>query len=213
MGIQMQTNLNTTRLEEIASLAKEVRIWIGDHGHPEHYQFVKDLQLLRDFLHTLDLLETVLMRFEIGTRLAKDALEQIESSTQEGDLGWEFWQIDIEEFFAANLLELCYQISNAWKTLEGFSKKDPALRILRTKHLELGKTILARHKATHFQPEQFESLEIAQQFSILRRPYSIKNGRLEKELAKFTIPKVAALIHEAVDEGYIYLKKFQASTK
>jgi len=173
----MQTNLDVSLLEEIASTAKEVRVWVSDRDHPEHYQAVKKLEQLRDFLHTLDLLETVLVRFEIATYLAKDALEKLSSSTREGDLGWEFWQIDIEEFFAANLLELCHQISNAWRTLESFSKKDPSLRIIQTKHVDLGETILARHKASHFQPEQFENLPVAQQYSILRRPYTVRDGR------------------------------------
>ena len=61
----MKTNLDLSQLDYVASLAKAVREWIGDHGHPEKYDQVKNLELVRDFAHTLDLLETVLIHFEI----------------------------------------------------------------------------------------------------------------------------------------------------
>jgi hypothetical protein len=112
----------------------------------------------------LDLLETVLTRFEINVHLSKLALEQLKDPTRVGSLGWEFWQIDIEEFFASNLLDLFYQLSNAWEEIDRFAKKDKAFEILRAEHKDLSETLLARHKATHFKPVQFESHHIAQQY-------------------------------------------------
>lgn len=205
----MKSNLNLSRLENAASMARAIHQWFSDRSHPEHYADVKDLELTRDFVHTLDLLETVLVRFEISAHLAKLALEQLEDPARAGSLGWEFWQIDVEEFFAANLLELCYQISNAWSKIQKFSDKEKAFAILRSKHQKPSDTILARHHATHFVPEQFESHRVAQQYSILRRPYQIQDGKLEKELAKHTMPRVAALIKDAVEEGFNYLDKFR----
>ncbi len=208
----MRTNLDLSQLEQIASLAKAIREWIGDYGHPEKYPGVKDLELVRDFVHTLDLLETVLNRFEISAHLSRLALEQLENPARVGSLGWEFWQIDVEESFASNLLELCYQVSNAWKEIERFADKDKAFQILKTKYKEPSNTLLARHKATHFQPMQFERHDIAKRYSILRRPYHIHDGKLEKELAKDTMPKVAKLIQDAVQEGLNYLSKFREAT-
>src|SRR4051812_46749748 len=106
----MKSNLTTERLESCAKIAKDVRTWLTDRDHPEHYAIVKDLELTQSFLHTLDLLETVLVRFEISTHLARLAPHEMEQSTAQGSLKWEFWQIDVEEFFASNLLELCYQL-------------------------------------------------------------------------------------------------------
>jgi hypothetical protein len=193
-------------------MARTLHQWFSNRSHPDQYANVKDLELTRDFVHTLDLLETVLVRFEISAHLAKLALEQLENPAQSGSLGWEFWQIDVEEFFAANLLELCYQISNAWSKIQEFSDKEKAFAILNSKFLKLGELILARHHATHFVPEQFESHRVAQQYSILRRPYQIRDGKLEKELAKHTMPRVAALIKGAVEEGFDYLDKFRQAT-
>jgi hypothetical protein len=113
---------------------------------------------------------------------------------------------------AANLLELCYQIFNAWNKIQKFADKEKAFAILRSKPQKLSDTILARHHATHFVPEQFESHRIAQQYSILRRPYQIRDGKLEKELAKHTMPRVAALIRDAIEEGFVYLGKFRQAT-
>jgi hypothetical protein len=46
----------------------------------------------------------------------------------------------------------------------------------------------------------------------LRRPYRIQDGKLQKELAKETMPKVANLIQGAVQEGVNYLVKFREAT-
>jgi hypothetical protein len=208
----MRTNLDLLQLDEVASSAKAIREWIGNHSHPEKYADVKDLELVRDFVHTLDLLETVLIRFEISVHLSKLALEQLKDPARVGSLGWEFWQIDIEEFFASNLLDLCYQVSNAWEEVDRFAKKDKAFEILQTKHKDPSETLLARHKATHFKPVQFESHHVAKQYSILRRPYRVQDGKLQKELAKETMPKVANLIQGAVQEGVNYLGKFREAT-
>ena len=196
----------------MASLAKAIREWLGNHSHPEKYSKVKDLELVIDFVHTLDLLETVLIHFEINVHLFKLALKQMEDPSKVGSLGWEFWQIDIEEYFASNLLELCYQLSNAWEQIDKLAIKDDAFDILRTKHRKPGKTSLARHKVTHFQPMQFERHSIAKQYSIMRRPYRIRDGKLEKELAKYTMPKVINLVQDAVKESLEYLVKFREAT-
>jgi hypothetical protein len=101
----MKSNLDLARLDNAASLARAIREWIIDRSHPERYTDVKDLELTRDFVHTLDLLETVLVRFEISIHLAKLALEQLKDPARVGSLGWEFWQIDVEEFFAAECVK------------------------------------------------------------------------------------------------------------
>ena len=173
---------------------------------------MKDIELTRDFVHTLDLLETVLVRFEISAHLAKLALEELEDPARADSLGWEFWKIDVEEFFAAYLLELCYQISNAWFKIQKFSDRERVFAILGGKHQKPGNTILARHHATHFVPEQCKSHRVAQQYSILRRLYQIREGKLEKELAAHTMPRVTALIKDAVEEGFNYLERFRQAT-
>jgi hypothetical protein len=208
----MKTNLDLSQLDSASSLAKSIREWTGKYGHPEKYSEVKDLEIVRDFVHTLDLLETVLIHFEISVHLCKLALEQLENPVRAGSLGWEFWQIDIEEFFASNLLELCYQLSNAWKKLQNFADKETSFRILQTNYKKPRETLLARHMATHFDPMQFESHKIAGQYSILRRPYHIQDGKLKKELAKDTMPRVANLIRGAVEEGVNYLNEFHKAT-
>ncbi|HXQ36052.1 MAG TPA: hypothetical protein VN843_18695 [Anaerolineales bacterium] len=208
----MRTNLDLSQLDDATSLAKAIREWIGKYGHPEKYSEVKDLENVRDFVHTLDLLETVLIHFEISVHLCKLALEQLENPARVGSLGWEFWQIDIEEFFASNLLELCYQLSNAWKKLQNFADEDKSFRILQMENKKPRETLLARHMATHFDPMQFENHKIARQYSILRRPYRIQDGKLQKELAKDTMPRVANLIKGAVQEGVNYLNEFREAT-
>jgi hypothetical protein len=208
----METNLKTTQLDEIASTAKNIREWVEDHSDPEQYTDVKNLELVRDFIHTLDLLETVLSRFEISVHLSKLALEQLEDPVRIGSLGWKFWQIDIEEFFASNLLELCYQLSNAWKGLQNFSDKNDAFRFLQMKYQKPSETLLARHMATHFNPKDFESHQIADKYSILRRPYRVQNGKLQKELPKETLPRVAKLIQDTIQEGVNYLNEFRKAT-
>jgi len=202
-------NIDIGRLQDITKLAKEIRIWIGERSHPEKYTSIKNLKDVRDFVYTLDLLDTLLVRFEINSYLTQMALEQFEHSEQVGSLGWEFWQIDVEEFFTSNLLDLCYQLYNAWKKLQQFADKDPAFHIPKKKAKEPKKIIRARHKFTHFSPDEFEEGPLAQKYAILRRPYQIVDGKLEKELAKFTMPKVATLIQDAVTEGYSYLEQFQ----
>lgn len=208
----MKTNLDLSHLDEVASIAKTIREWIVNHSHPEKYVEVTNLELVRDFVHTLDLLETVLTRFEISVHLSKLALEQLENPERVGSLGWEFWQIDIEEFFASNLLELCYQLSNAWKKLQDFADKNDAFKILKIKYEKPSETLLSRHLATHFNPKDFESHHIAGKYSILRRPYHIQDDKLQKELAKETMPRVTSLIRNAVQEGVNYLGKFHEAT-
>jgi hypothetical protein len=46
----------------------------------------------------------------------------------------------------------------------------------------------------------------------LRRSYRIRDGKLERALAKYTMPRVAALIKDVVQEGSAYLGKFQQAT-
>ena len=68
------------------------------------------------------------------------------------------------------------------------------------------------HKATHFQPKDFIQHKISQKYSILRRPYYIVDGKLEKELAKYTMPKVAKLIQDTVVDSLSYIDKFRRAT-
>lgn len=204
-------NIDIGRLQDITKLAREIRIWFGERGHPEKYAAIKDLEQVRNFLNTLDLLDTLLIHFEINSYLTQMALEQFETSEEIGSLGWEFWQIDVEEFFTSNLLNLCYQLHNAWEELQKFSDKDPAFNILKKKSKK-PEIFQARHRFTHFKPDRFEERPIAQKYAILRRRYQIVDGKLEKELAKFTMPKVATLLQDSVMEGYKYLKKFGDAT-
>jgi hypothetical protein len=208
----MKSNLDLERLDEVVSLAKEIYQWLTGKDHPEKYANAKNLEETQDFVHTLDLLETVLTRFAISAHFARIALDQLEHPAQPGSLGWEFWQIDIEEYLATNLLELCYQLSNAWKTLQGFATRDKTYAILKKKYQGPSDIILARHKATHLQPDEFEDHQVAHQYSILRRPYRIVDGKLQKELAKDTMPRVAALLHDTIVETVDYLKQFREAT-
>jgi hypothetical protein len=207
----MESNLDITRLDNAAQMAKGIREWLSDRNHPERYINVNDLELIRDFVHTLDLLETVLVRFEISVHLAKLALEQLENPARTGSLGWEFWQIDVEESFACNLLELCYQIDNAWERIQKFANEDEVFNIC-GRHQRPSNIIRARHHATHFVPQQFEKTLAVRQYSILRRPYRIRDGKLEKEPAKYTLPKVASLIRGSVEESLDYIGKFRRAT-
>jgi len=208
----MKSNLDISLLDNVNSLAKAIYEWAVQHSNPEKYAAVTNLELVQDFVYTLDLLETVLTHFTISAHLSKLALEQLEDPSREGSLGWEFWQIDIEQFFASNLLDLCYQLSNAWEKLYEFANKEKAFEILQAKPKKPSKTLLARHKAIHFEPMQFESHKIARQYSILRRPYYIRDGKLQKELAKDTMPRVANLIQGALQEGLNYLNEFYKAT-
>ena len=209
----MKSNLDLSHLDDVALLAKAIREWIGKKSRLELYADVKESELVRDFVYTLDLLETVLIHFEISVHLAKLALEQLEDPARIGSLGREFLQIDIEEFFASNLLDLCYILSNAWKKIQGFADKDKAFKILQTEPQQPSiENLLARHKVTHFEPLQFESHRVASKYSILRRPYQSQDGKLKKELAKETMPRVANLVQGAVQEALDYLNKFREAT-
>jgi hypothetical protein len=208
----MKSNLDVKQLESCARLAKDIRVWLDDKDHPEHYTNIQDLELVRNFLYTLDLLETVLVRFEICTYFARQALTQLEQSSTVDSLAGEFWPIDIEEFYASNLLELCYQLSNASEELQNCAKQEKALSIFNGNPPELSDICLARHTTTHFSPTQFENLKIAQQYSILRRPYRVVDGKLDKELAKFTMPRVAELVKDSVEESHRYLTGFREAT-
>jgi hypothetical protein len=211
-GALPKTNLDLERLDAIAGMAKEIREWLGDWDHPERYPQA-DPQLVRDFVHTLDLLETTLTRFEITASLARLALLNIAEWHDTESLGWEFWQIDIEEFIAASVLEFSYQLDNAWQSLAGFAKKDNAFKIIDGNYRKPSKTLLARHHATHFHPDHFQQHRIADEYSILRRPYVVEEGVLKKELARVTLPKVAALIRAAIDEGFRYITLFRDAIK
>lgn len=207
----IKSNLSVKHLDSIIAIAKEIETWIGERSNPKNYKFVKDLTLIRNFVHTLDLLETVLTHFALNAYLSKIALRELEK-TENHTLGWEFWQIDIEHYFAASSLELCYQLSNAWKELEGFGRKNRDLKILKTKYCKPSDIILARHKTSHFKPEQFQCHKVSSIYSILRRPYEIKDGCLVKELAGRTMHKVASQIKKAIEESFNYIKLFKEAT-
>ncbi len=205
----MKSNLDITLLEKCAQIAKDIRNWLGSKNHPEHYQGVGDLELTRNFLHVLDLLETVLVRFEVSITIAKRIFQE---ELNKNSLLYEFEQIDVEEYFASNLLEFCHQLSCASKKLKEIAKKDQALSIFIGPPPELGKILLARHMATHFVPTDFEDNEIARQYSILRRPYQVINGKFEKQVARSTMPRVTLLITDSVRESYNYLTLWRQAT-
>ncbi len=209
---EFRTNLDVERLGRVASTAKEILDWSAAKSRPGRYSVVANQVRVRDFVHTLDLLETVLTRFGVCSHLTSVALGEMDGTIEAGSLFWEFWQIDIEEFFAASLLELCYQLSVAWKRLDDFGKEEPAFEILHGGYKAPSRVLLARHKFTHFRADQFEDHELAEKYSILRRPYVLRDGRLEKELAKETMPRVAALIRSSVDEGDSYVQTFRSAT-
>jgi hypothetical protein len=208
----IRSNINIVFLDKIFSLSSEIEKWISDKNNPEKYNNIADKQLVCDFVHTLDLLETILTHFKLNACLSKLALKEFEKKIERGTIGWEFWQIDIEHFFAANILELCYQLSNAWKEIEIFETKDKKFKIFKYKYKSPSDIILARHKSTHFKPEQFQNHSISSIYSILRRPYKVKDNILIKELAKDTMPKVANLIKNAIEEGVGYLNIFKKVT-
>ncbi|WP_163131957.1 hypothetical protein [Agarivorans sp. Alg241-V36] len=207
----MKTNISLEKISGCAKKAKAIRTWFDSKNHPENYQEVEDLECVRDFVHTIDLLETVLCRFEIQARLTELALKDMES-IEEGALGWEFFQIDVEETFASSFMELTYQLSNAWKELDKFTQKSSSFEILGSTHVKLSSTFLARHKATHFDPDGFQRHEVSREYAILRRPYSVKDGVLEKGLVRHTAPKTAKLIRDAFGECNQYLDSFLAAT-
>src|SRR5207247_1396485 len=103
---------------------------------------------------------------EVSAHLTRMALDQLDTGLQPGSLGWEFWQIDVEEFFSSNLLELCYLLSEMWKTLQDFADKEKAFAILQGKAQKPSEIILARHHTTHVWPDQFENHRVAQTYSI-----------------------------------------------
>lgn len=208
----IRTNLNEARLSQITRSAKEIYEWSVARGHPEKYGAVVDQTQVRNLLYALDLMDTVLTRFGVCSQLCFVALKEMDRPTEEESLFWNFWQIDVEEFFSAGLLELSYQLSKAWETLDRFGRKEPNLRVLRVPFERPGKVLLARHKFTHFQADLFEELPLAEEYSILRRPYTLLDGKLEKELAKETMPRVASLIGASVDAGQAYLEAFHSAT-
>lgn len=201
----MKSNLDVHVLESCAHIAKEIRDWLEKKDHPEHYKDVKDLELTRNFLHTLDLLETVLVRFEISTFIARQVFDEVEVPVEKDSPMFDFDQIDVEGYFAFDLLELCYELSNACQEIERLGRNEHKFLIFTKKPPKLGDVRFARHKATHIEPEQFEKLTVSQQYSILRRPYKITDGKLEKELARYTMPRVAKLFKDSVTECYRYL--------
>ena len=73
----MKSNLNVSNLDEIMVLAKEIHDWICSHDNPERYNASHDLKMTRDFVHTMDLLETVFIRFAINAHFSRIALAEI----------------------------------------------------------------------------------------------------------------------------------------
>jgi hypothetical protein len=203
----MKTNIRIESIDRAARTARQIRQWLGARDHPDTYQGLADPSEIRDFVHTLDLLETVLVRFEVQARLTEIALEDMDGL---GDrtLGEEFWQIDVEESFASSSLELAYQLSNAWKKLAGFASENNVFSIFSSPYVKLSDTFLARHKGTHFDPKGFQNHKVSNDYAILRRPYSIVDGKLEKEMAKYTLPKIARLVRDAFKESDEYISTF-----
>jgi len=119
---------------------------------------------------------------------------------------------EVEDSFSSTILELGYQIKNGWYALSHYSKIDSAFSIFKQKYTEPSDTFLARHKATHFKPEQFLNHTTSQVYSILRRPYYLDNGEIKKELARETLPKVVNLIRCSFEAGESYLSTFHNAT-
>ncbi|MDO6762874.1 hypothetical protein [Agarivorans sp. 1_MG-2023] len=208
----MNSNINIEALDRVATVSNQIRHWFMNFNHPERYSDVNDLCRVVNFVHQIDLLETVLMRFEVQAHMAKLALQELSSPEVDGSLAYEFWRIDVEETFASSTLELGYQIKNGWKALSYHAKHHDAFDIFRMGYKEPSDTFLARHKATHFQPDQFLEHNTAKEYSILRRPYHVDNGEIKKELAKATLPKVAKLIRSSFTASDEYLHTFWAAT-
>ncbi len=206
----LTSNINSSLLDEISLISSDIEELIVKNDHPELYIQVSDLIEVRNFIHCLDLLETLLTHFKINSYLAKIAMSELSKGEVNG-LAGEFWQIDIEHFYAANMLELCYQLSNSWKEIEEYGNRNKAFCIFKGKHIKPNDIILARHHATHFKAHQLLDHHNASIYSILRRPYIIENNKLNKELAKDTMPKVSNLIKTAIEESVKYLNIFKIS--
>lgn len=165
-----------------------------------------------DFVHQVDLLETVLMRFEVQAQMSLLALQNLRSSDKPDWLAEQFWVIDIEETFASSALELGYQVKNGWGSLARFAQFHEQFAIFSSEYEEPCATFLARHKATHFRPDQFLKLDSAKDLAILRRPYYIENGEIKKELARVTLPKLAQFIRSAFIAVESYISIFHRAT-
>ncbi len=98
-------------------MAKEIQDWLASKNRPEQYKDVKDLESTRNFLHTLDLLETALVRFEISTFIARQIFNQVAIPAAKDSLMYKFDQIDVEEYFASSFLEFCYQLDKACREI------------------------------------------------------------------------------------------------
>jgi len=207
----VRTNIDVELLDDIIILADDIYNWLSDKGHPDYYSAVEDKHLVCDFVHTIDLLETVIVHFKLNAYLARLALEDLEND-KSGSIIMEFWQIDIENYFASNMLELCYQLSNAWKELDRYKNKHNLFNIFASNYLYPNEIIIARHKAEHFKPEQFLSHPISSAYSILRKKYKVIGNRIIKEKAKETMHKVALFVSKAIEEGCNYLGEFAAAT-
>jgi hypothetical protein len=207
----MLANLDRALFSHIKVMAKEICDWIMERDHPERYPGA-DPARLRSFLHVLDILETVLTRIEISAYLTLQTVKNLEEGSPQDGATAEFWPIDIEEFLAASLGELCHQLSVGWTALDRNAIQDTRFRILKKTHPKASPISYARHKVSHFAPDQFDTLPIAQQYSITRRPYRIRDGRLEKERAAETLPKVAALVRDSVQDCHAYLVRFREAT-
>ncbi len=208
----MNSNINIDALDRMATVSREIRHWLMNFNNPERYNVVCDPARVVNFVHQIDLIETVLMRFEVQAHMAKLTLHELSSPEVDGSLAYEFWVIDVEEVFASATLELGYQIKNGWKELSYHAKHHAAFDIFKTDYKEPSDTFLARHKATLFKPEQFLKHTAAKENSILRRPYYVENGEIKKELAKVTLPKVANLIRSSFTASEEYLHTFWIAT-
>jgi hypothetical protein len=178
---------------------------IGCIINPEHFNNVLDKENVVKLLHTIDLLSTILTDFQVNSALA---LSLFSKDTPDDPLFRDFWQIDIEDYFAFNFLDLCYQLFNTWKELDNFGKKDSELIILNRAPNKTKTTELARHVRTHACPEDFQRHKLSQKYAILRCNYFVENNVIKKELAKNNMPKVAKLINNCIIDSFSYLQEF-----
>ncbi len=200
----MSSRFDRDAWNRIQSLAYAIREWLSDYDMPERYEAVNDLAKVRDFLHIVDLMETILCHVEIASVLACDTISNPALD--------DFWGFDVEEFFVSSQLEACYQLSNGCREIRKLAQEDALFGIFSGTAPELNETWLARHKVTHFRPDQFESHPIAERHTILRRPYSIKDGVLVKQLARDTGPRFAAFLGDATSNVLSYLEGLHGIT-
>ncbi len=207
----IKSNLKLEDLNRISRISRDIREWLIEQNHPEKYSKETDLYSLQNYLHSLDLIETILTHFALNVFLSKLPFKELDIS-KKNTIGWMFWQIAIEHYFAVSFLELCYQLSNLWKQIQSIAEREPSFNIFRANYKSPSTIILTMHKSVHVQPNQYQKLPLAWEYSIPRRPYRIVNGILEKERAKETMRKVRKFILEALKEGSDYLSHFKKAT-